>query len=147
MISVDPLTWRIFVPQTYLTYVGGTLYNLDTDQFRKDLKAIEANQQGAPWLKTHLHNTEVTIVGTTFARAIGILPPYSVEFENGSYSVLLLGSNNNIWDIQSGILVQNNVQVIPTNSAGLTTPVTSDDVWLHPQASSVTVLNSRNANL
>lgn len=31
----------------------------------------------------------------------------------------LEGSNNNIWDVENGILNQNQVQVIPTNSAGL----------------------------
>jgi hypothetical protein len=45
--------------------------------------------------------------------------PYSITFENGAYSVQLSGSNNNIWDIGGGILNQNTVQVIPTNSAGL----------------------------
>ena len=48
-----------------------------------------------------------------------MLSPYSVEYENGSYSVVLQGSNNNIFDIASGILVQNTVQVISGNSAGL----------------------------
>lgn len=33
----------------------------------------------------------------------------------------LVGSNNNFFDVENGILVQNSVQVIPTNSAGLQT--------------------------
>jgi hypothetical protein len=93
---------------------------MDTDQFRKDLKAWEANLTGGSYLlKTHLHNTEVTVAGTTFARAVEIIAPYSVEFEDGQYTIILEGSNNNIFDVASGILVQNQVQVIPTNSAGL----------------------------
>lgn len=119
MITIDWSTFIISVPQSYLTLVSGTFYTLDTNQFRLDLKEIEASMVGMPFLKTHTHNTEVTVAGTTFARAIEILAPYSVEFEDGQYTVQLLGSNNNIFDVQGGILVQNQVQVIPTNSAGL----------------------------
>jgi hypothetical protein len=51
---------------------------------------------------------------------VEILAPYSVEFTPDSqYSVRLAGANNNIFDVEGGILVQNQVQVIPTNSAGL----------------------------
>jgi len=44
---------------------------------------------------------------------------YNVTFENGLYSVMLVGSNNNLFDVENGILNQNYVQVIPGNSAGL----------------------------
>lgn len=119
MISVDPSTFVITVPQADLSFVSGTLYNHDTDAFRLELKSFEDSEQGIVMPKTHNHNTEVTIAGTTYARAIEMLAPYSVEYENGSYSVVLQGSNNNIWDIEGGILAQNTVQVIPTNAAGL----------------------------
>jgi len=80
---------------------------------------LEDDPDYMPFPKTHLHNTEVTVAGITYARTVEILPPYSVEFENGSYSVRLEGANNNVFDVEAGILVQNTVQVIPTNSAGL----------------------------
>ena len=118
-LSVDWTTHVIHIPKSYLTLVVGTLYKLDTNQFRLDLKSIEADIPGMGQLKTHTHNTEVTVAGTTYARTLEILSPYSVEFENGTYSVRLEGSNNNIFDVENGILVQNYVQVIPTNAAGL----------------------------
>jgi len=68
---------------------------------------------------THLHNTEVTVAGTTFARTVEIINGYSVEFENGAYSIRFTGANNNIFDVENGILVQNTVQIISNNSAGL----------------------------
>ena len=74
-------TYIIHVPKSYLTLVSGSLYTLDTDQFRLDLRALEASAPGMAFTKTHLHNTEVTVAGTTFARTIEILAPYSVEFE------------------------------------------------------------------
>jgi hypothetical protein len=122
-ITVNPLTFVINVPKADLTLVSGTLYKLDTNAFRLALKSWEDEGNGLnggiTFLKTHTHNTQVTIAGTTYARTIEILAPYSVTFEDGAYSVRLEGSNNNIFDIQNGILNQNQVQVIPTNSAGL----------------------------
>lgn len=119
MISINWPTGVISVPQSYLTLVSGNLYELDTNQFRLDLKSLEDSPEGMPFTKTHTHNTEVAVAGTTFARIIEILPPYSVEFEDGMYAVRLVGSNNNISDAENGILVVNSVSVISTNSAGL----------------------------
>lgn len=121
-ISIDYGNTNIIsVPKADLTLVSGTLYELDTNTFRLWLKDLEDGEVGMSFPKTNIHNTEVTVAGTTFARTIEILPPYSVEFEDGQYSVRLTGSNNNIFDIENGILVQNQVQVIPGNSAGLQT--------------------------
>jgi len=122
-ISVNPITHVIYVPKTDLTWDSGTLYNHNTDAFRLQLKAWEESVEGIVQLKTHNHNTSITVAGITYARAISILPPYSVEYENGEYTVVLIGSNNNIFDVANGILVQNYVQVIPTNAAGLITVI------------------------
>lgn len=119
-ITIDRLTDVISVPQGDLTHITGTLYELNTDWLRLQLKAIEANEEGIVFTDTHRHNTEVTVAGTTFARIIEILDPYSIEFTpNSQWSVRLAGSNNNIFDVENGILVQNQVQVIAQNSAGL----------------------------
>jgi hypothetical protein len=127
-ITINPLTSVINIPQADLTFLSGTLYELDTDVFRLALKGIEDDQGGITFLKTHTHNTEVTIAGVVYARLVSILAPYSVTFEDGQYTVLLKGSNNDIWDVASGILNQNQVQVIPSNSAGLQTVVSGSGV-------------------
>jgi len=117
-ISIDwGNTDVIYVPQSYLTLVSGTLYSLDTETFRTDLKALESTEAGIAFPDTHVHNTEVTLAGITYARFIEIISPYTVEFEDGAYTVLLEGSNNNIGE--PGIIVQNQVSVITQNSAGL----------------------------
>lgn len=118
-ISVNPLTHVISIPRTDLTLDSGTLYTYNTNTFRLALKSWEASIEGIPHPKTHLHNTEITIAGVTYARTIEVIAPYTVTFEDGQYSVILEGSNNNIWDVGGGILNQNQVQVIPTNSVGL----------------------------
>ena len=109
----------INIPQADLLLIGNGLYELDVDAFRKLLRQLENEVDGLAFPSTHRHNTEITIAGVRLARVVEILPPYSIEFENGHYSVRLAGANNNIFDIQSGILVKNQVQVIPQNSAGL----------------------------
>jgi hypothetical protein len=120
-ITVDYSTKVISVPKSYLTLISGTLYELDTNQFKKDLADIQDDEEGIPFPDMFVHNTEVTVAGTTFARIITIINGYSIEFEDGQYSIRLAGSNNNIFDVENGILVQNQVQIIAQNSAGLIT--------------------------
>lgn len=119
-ISIDWPTGVISVPQADITFVSGTLYELDTDWFRLQLRTLEASEEGIPWAPTHTRNDAVTVAGTTIAQVIEIVNGYSVQFTPDSqWTVRLAGSNNNIFDVENGILVQNQVQVIPSNSAGL----------------------------
>lgn len=129
-ISVNAVTHIILVPQSYLTLVSAGLYELNTDIFRKDLRTWEASTEGRTELRTHDHNTEYTVAGVTYARKIEIINGYKVEFEDiGSlYAIRLSGSNNNIFDLASGVLVPTNVVVIPGNAAGLQTVVSGSGV-------------------
>jgi hypothetical protein len=117
-LSIDWTTRTILVPQSYLTPIGGTLYELDTNQWRLDVLDI-MDAEGIAYPDPIRHNTEVTVAGTTFARTIEVINGYHVEFENGAYTVRLAGSNNNLFDVENGVLIQNTVQVIAQNSAGL----------------------------
>lgn len=126
VISVDWLTKTFSVPQGDLTLVSGTLYEMNTEtQFRQAINAIMASEDGIVFQPPITHNTEVTVAGTTFARTIEVINGYSVTFTPDSqWTVRLAGSNNNIFDVQNGILNQNQVQVIAQNSAGLQTVTT-----------------------
>jgi hypothetical protein len=127
-VSIAWGTKIINVPQSYLTNIIGTLYELDTEQFRLDLKDLEDDPEGMPFADTHKHATEVTVAGVTYARFVEIINGYAIEFEDGQYSVRLIGSNNNFFDVANGILIQNQVQVIPGNSAGLIKVIASGGV-------------------
>ena len=138
-LSLDPATKVITIPQADLTFVSGTLYELDTNAFRLNVLALISSEPYIWMPDAYIHNTEVTVAGTTFARTLEFINGYSVEFENLSYSVRLSGSNNNIFDVENGILVQNLVQVIAQNSGGLIVSVpaltaqeTADAVWTPP---------------
>lgn len=127
-LSLDPDTKVITIPQADLTLVTGTLYELDTNQFRLDVGVLLASETYIWMDYAFQHNTAVTVAGTTFARIIEFINGFSIEFEDGTYSVRLAGSNNNIFDVENGILVQNSVQVIAQNSAGLVDAANSDRV-------------------
>jgi len=114
-ISIDWGTKVITVPQADLSALGGDLYELDTDWFRLQLKALEDDEEGMPYLDTHQHNTELVLGGVTYARTIEIINGYTVTFEDGQYAVTLTGSNNNIADVVN----LNNVSVRTNNAAGL----------------------------
>ena len=134
--TIDHLTFIISVPQADLTFISGTLYELDTDAFRLNVAAILASEEGIVLEDAYIHNVPVTVAGTTFARTLEFISPYSIQFTpDAQYSVRLVGSNNNIFEVENGILVQNQVQVIPTNSGGLVVPATlggqlEDVVWI-----------------
>lgn len=116
-ISVNWPTKVISVPQSYLTLISGNRYELDVDQFRLDLRSLEDDPEGMPFLRTHRHNTEVTLGGVTYARVVEIINGYTVEFETGSYIVELANANNNILDQTT----YTGVSVRERNSAGLIT--------------------------
>ena len=120
-LTIDPATRVISVPQADLTLVSGTVYTMDTETyFRTQLMALMDDEDFIWMPDSFRHNTEVSVAGVTYARVIEIINSYSVEFTpNSQWTVVLEGSNNNIFDVINGILVQNQVQVIPTNSAGL----------------------------
>lgn len=120
-ISIDPATKVITVPQADCTFVSGTFYRLPTKTvFKAQVDALMDNEDFI-WLDHPIdHNTEYTVAGITYAPKIEVVNGYTVQFTpNSAWSVELTESNNNLWDVESGILVQNQVQVIPTNSAGL----------------------------
>jgi hypothetical protein len=114
-ISIDWLAKVIHVPKMFLDLVSGVAYELDTNKFRLALRDLEDDEAGMPFSPTHNHNTTVTLAGVQYARVLEILAPYTITFEDGQYSVNLIGSNNNIGD-RANI---NQVSVRVNNSAGL----------------------------
>ena len=120
-MTIDWPNKVISVPQADLTLVSGTIYTMNTETyFRTNLMALADDEAGIVWPTPYRHSTEVTVAGVTYARVIEIINGYTVQFTPDSqWTVTLEGSNNNIFDVENGVLVQNQVQVIPTNSAGL----------------------------
>jgi hypothetical protein len=119
MISIDWLTKIIFIPKSYTQFVSSGLFEirqLDIDQFRLDLRTLEAEFPGIVNERTHTHNTTVEVGGVTLARVVTIVNNYTITFEDGPYAVNLNGANSNIADVTN----LNQVQIRSANSAGLT---------------------------
>jgi len=100
-----------------LTQSSPEVRELNVNAFRLDLKDLEDDESGIYLPKTHNHNTEVTLAGLTYARTVEIISPYTVEFEDGQYTVNCIGANHNISDVK----VANQVSLIVNNAAGLIT--------------------------
>jgi hypothetical protein len=121
------ITWgtkviNVYKADSFMTDLGGNVYEMDTDDFRLALKALEDDEAGMPFPVTHRHNTEVTLGGITLARTFEIVNGYTITFEDGQYAVSLVGSNNNIADVMN----LNQVSLRSFNSAGLVSTTTLD---------------------
>ena len=127
-ITIDEATQTITVEQSDLTLVTGTLYELDTNAYRLAVGALLASERYIWMDPAFNHNGEVTIAGGTLARVIEQISGYVLEFEDLTYTVRLAGSNNNLFDVENGVLQQNQVQVIAQNSAGLIVVQSGDNV-------------------
>lgn len=115
-----PYQAAITIPQAYLTLITGTLYELDTDAFWDNLKAREDDEDGIVYGDLQIRFSSYTVAGVTFAPAL--LMQATVQFEDtgSQYSVRLAGTNNDIFDVENGILIPTDkVTVIAQNAAGL----------------------------
>lgn len=138
-ISIDPQTFIISIPKADLALIQASpteIRELNLNTFRLELKAYEDDEQGMYLLKTHSHNTEVSLGGLTYARTIEILDPYTITFEDGQYAVNLVGANSNVGDVVN----VNQVSVRTANSAGLISSPEmqyasfQNAVWIDPNA-------------
>ena len=114
-ISVHWPSKVVTVPQSYLTFVSGTVYALDIEQFRLDLKNLEDGEQGISYLDTHNRNAPVTLAGDVYDQTFEIINGYTITFEDGQYTVALTGADNNIAENTN----VNQVKIRTVNSAGL----------------------------
>lgn len=118
-ITVDWPNKIINIPRADLQLIQSApteIRQLNLDNFRLELKSLEASDEGMPWEDTHSHNPPVTVGGVTLARVVEIINGYTVTFEDGQYAVNLLGANSNVGDVVN----VNQVSVRSANSAGLT---------------------------
>lgn len=117
-ISIDYLTRIIHIPKADLRLVQSTpaeVYELDIDAFRLELKDIEDNVGGISFVDTHFSSTAVTAEGAVVARVFEIINGYTVSFEDGAYTVNLVGASTNIAEVTN----VNKVQVRGTSSTAL----------------------------
>ncbi len=118
-ISIAWGTRVIYVPKADTQLVQSLpteVRQLNLNDFRLDLKALEAGVEGMPEPDTHVHIAPITFGGVTLARVVEIINGYTVTFEDGLYAVNLVGANSNVADVTN----VNQVSIRSSNSAGLT---------------------------
>ena len=116
-LDIEWTTGVITIPRADMpvVQVSPEIRELDVNQFHQDLRTVHATVEGAPYPQTHVHVQEYTLSGITYARAIRILIPYSVTFEDGQYGVNVVGGNTNLLDVKNA----NQVSLLGNNSAGV----------------------------
>ena len=120
-ISVTWSTKVININQADMTLINSDplTYQLDLDFLRLELKDLEDDEEGMPFLTTHSHNPPVTVSGAVLARVIEFINGYTVTFEETGtpYQVNLVGANTNLAEVRN--LGSGEVSVSSSNSAGL----------------------------
>lgn len=123
-ISINYNTSVISVPKADSTLVSaGPPEIRDYDVFNtfwKELKALEDDADGMPFVDAQRHNTEVTIGGVTLSHTVEVINGFTVTFEDGSYELNVKGANHNLLDVAN----LNTVGLRSSNSAGLQSGVT-----------------------
>lgn len=117
-ISINWQSKVISIPRIDLTLIQASpveIRELNLNLFRLNLKDLEDDEAGMSHIDTHQHNTETLLGGIVFARVIEIINGYTVTFEDGQYSVNLVGANSNVGDVVNA----NQVSIRSSNSAGL----------------------------
>jgi len=119
-ISIYWPTSVINIPRNDMTLIQSVpneIRELDLNTFRNILKSLEAEFGGMGFPVTHIHNPPFDVGTIELARAVKILDPYTITFEDGQYAVNIVGGNTNLADRTN----VNQVSVRPSNSAGLAT--------------------------
>lgn len=138
-LATPPYKALVTIPQADLTFISGALYELDTLAFFAALKALEASEEGMPFGDLQSHNADYTVAGTTYADSLQMLCQVQFEDTGSAYSVRLAGSNNDIFDVENGVLVPTDkVTVIAGNSAGLVVVESVDTATLTAKIDALT---------
>ncbi len=114
-LSVNWSTLVVFVPQADLIPLGGTDYRLDLEAFRNNLHTLQYSEDGMAFLDIFRRKEPTTLAGIVYAQIIEIINGYTVEFEDGLYSVNIDGNSNLA---EASVAVLNQVSLRPQNSAG-----------------------------
>ena len=110
MLTVNWSTNVITVPLSDLTLVSGTNYQLTVDFWWQLIRDKNDDADATPY--SGLYNNIPPTSSTP--RIVEVLSPYTVTFENGNYSVNVIGGNTNLRDVVN----KNNVSVNTNNTTG-----------------------------
>ena len=111
-------TREIYVPRrvgTLIQTIPTEVRTLDITFFWSQLEDLEDSETGIAYPDTNTNSPPVAIGGVTLARVLEIINGYTITFEDGLYTVQIIGGNSNIGDVVN----RNQVSIATANSAGL----------------------------
>ncbi len=128
MYSVNWITRIVSIPKADLVLIDvgpPEVRELDLETLWRELRGIESSEEGAvfpPLIGDPdgmvRHQPPLSISTVTIGRVVEIINGFQLEFEDGLYSVNVVGGNSNVSDV----VVRNQVSVNTANTAGLTAP-------------------------
>jgi len=121
-ISVNWITKVLTIPKSDTTLVSAgppeiREYNV-LDTFWVEVKAIEDDAEGMPFVHIVERVPAKLLGGVDFADIVEVVNGYTVTFEDGQYQINLIGANHNLSDVAN----PNSVGLRTANSAGLAVP-------------------------
>ncbi len=96
---------------------------LNLETWHRDLRALEASEEGIIYDRTHNYSGPVTIGAVQLAPVVEVINGYTWTAEDGQYAVNFNGANTNLQDVTN----VNQVSIRPNNSAGLTYSKQTED--------------------
>ncbi len=117
--SVNWATKVVTIPKsdTTLVSVSPDVRQLDIEDFWKAIIDIEDSDEAMAFPPIIENTAPKALFSLTLARTVLVINGYSITFEDGLYSINIVGGNSNLDD--PGIVNKNSVGVNTKNSAGL----------------------------
>jgi len=113
-LLLDWSTKVITVPKTELTHVSGTHHTITVDYWWQLLREANYNAEGMVF--DTMYNSIAPTASTP--RIVEVINGYTVQFENGLYSVEFINGNTNFRDVE----IKNMVSVGTNNTTGFIDP-------------------------
>jgi len=125
--SVNWASRVITIPKADTTFVSSPpeVRSLNVTTLWQKLIDIQDDEAGLPHPDILRNTPPLTVAGVTLARVVEIINGYTITFENGTWSVNIIGGNTNLADVVN----KNSVGMNTSNSAGLVDADPSDLVW------------------
>lgn len=139
--SVDWAARIITIPKTDTVFVSSPpeVRSLDVTTLWQNLIDIQDDEAGVPHPDIVRNTPPLTVAGVTLARVLEVVNGYTITFEDGLWSVNIVGGNSNLADVVN----KNQVGMNTGNSAGFVQGAgadpadVADAVWAKLTADSV----------
>ena len=125
--AVNWSTRVITIPKADTIFVSSPpeIRSLSVTTLWQNLIDLQDDEAGLPHPDIVLNTPPLTVAGVTLARVVQVINGYTITFEDGLWSVNILGGNSNLSDVVN----KNQVGMNTGNSAGFVDSNQAVNVW------------------